>query len=140
MQFFCIIWYIDLLSWYRTTAETVHYGPSYENYFRRIKFRRQFNRKVAFLYVHCKPIPVMKTGFPVMKKQVFPCEKKFNGKPCFHYRDGFAVKIWLSKLLLWRKSNNSLDYKLCNQKKVNQPNKKKNINAVQDIRNICVHK
>ena len=73
------------------------------------------------------------------KNRFFPVRKSSLGQPCFHYRDGFAVKIWLSKLLLWRKLNNSLDYKLCNQKKVNQPNKKKNINAVQDIRNICVH-
>ena len=40
----------------------------------------------------------------------------------------------------YRKSNNSLDYKLCNHKKVKQLNKQKNINAVQHIRQICVHK
>ena len=30
----------------------------------------------------------MKTGFSVCS---FPCKKTTQGKPCFHYRDGFAV-------------------------------------------------
>ena len=64
-----------------------------------------------FLCIHCKPIPVMKTGFPLYsishrEKPVFitgipamrtglpvmkTVRKSSQGKPCFHYRDGFAV-------------------------------------------------
>ena len=41
--------------------------------------------------VHCNPVQGQyraRTGFSLC---TFPCEKKYTGNPCFHYRDGFAV-------------------------------------------------
>ena len=58
---------------------------------------------VTYLLIHCKPVPVMKTGFSCVvflyrEKPVFITgfslkSKTTQGKPCFHYRDGFAVYI-----------------------------------------------
>ena len=69
------------------------------------------------LCIHCKPIPVMKTGFslctfshrekpvfiswdPCNENRVFPAGKSTQEKPCFHYRDGFAVWCNLHSVLL----------------------------------------
>ena len=58
--------------------------------------------------IHCKPIPIMKTGIslcsissrekpvfinwePCNENRLLPVRKTSQGKPCFHYRDGFAV-------------------------------------------------
>ena len=63
---------------------------------------------VAMRHLHCKPIPVIKTGFslctfshrekpvfitgfPSDENRVFPVGNTTQGKPCFYYRDGFAV-------------------------------------------------
>ena len=35
--------------------------------------------------------PVFIAGFPVDENRVFPVGNTKQGKPCFHYRDGFAV-------------------------------------------------
>ena len=35
--------------------------------------------------------PVFITGFPGDGNRFFPVGKSTQGKPCFHYRDGFAV-------------------------------------------------
>ena len=35
--------------------------------------------------------PVFITGFPVDENRFFPVGNTTQGKPCFHYRDGFAV-------------------------------------------------
>ena len=35
--------------------------------------------------------PVFITGFPGDGNRFFPVRKSTQGKPCFHYRDGFAV-------------------------------------------------
>jgi hypothetical protein len=35
--------------------------------------------------------PVFITGFPGDENRFFPVKKTTQGKPCFHYRDGFAV-------------------------------------------------
>ena len=50
--------------------------------------------------VHCNPVqgqyrekPVFVTGFPGDENRVFPVRNTTKGKPCFHYRDGFAVNI-----------------------------------------------
>jgi hypothetical protein len=66
-------------------------------------------------YVHCNPVqgqyrastgpvqgfpyvvfphrekPVFITGFPGDENRFFLVRKTTKGKPCFHYRDGFAV-------------------------------------------------
>ena len=80
--------------------------------------------------------PTLQTH-PCNENKVFPVNFFSQGKPVFS--TGIPALRTGSKLLLWMKSNNSLNYKLCNQKKVNQLNKKKNINTVQHIRKICVH-
>ena len=36
--------------------------------------------------------PVFITGFPGDKNRFFPVRKTTQGKPCFHYRDGFAAR------------------------------------------------
>ena len=36
--------------------------------------------------------PVFIAGFPVDENRFFPVGNTTQGKPCFHYRDGFAVK------------------------------------------------
>ena len=38
-----------------------------------------------------REIPVFITGFPGDENRFFPVRKTTQGKPCFHYRDGFAV-------------------------------------------------
>ena len=35
--------------------------------------------------------PVFITGIPANGNRFFPVRKSTQGKPCFHYRDGFAV-------------------------------------------------
>ena len=35
--------------------------------------------------------PVFITGFPGDENRFLPVRKTIQGKPCFHYRDGFAV-------------------------------------------------
>ena len=35
--------------------------------------------------------PVFIVGFPVDENRFFPVGNTTQGKPCFHYRDGFAV-------------------------------------------------
>ena len=35
--------------------------------------------------------PVFNTGFPGDENRFFPAGNTTQGKPCFHYRDGFAV-------------------------------------------------
>ena len=35
--------------------------------------------------------PVFIAGFPVDENRFFPVGNTTQGKPCFHYRDGFAV-------------------------------------------------
>ena len=37
--------------------------------------------------------PVFITGFPGDGYRFFPVRKSTQGKPCFHYRDGFAVYV-----------------------------------------------
>ena len=87
-------------------------------------------------FLHCKPIPVMKTGFylwsfsrrktcfhyrdlckenrvPCNANRFFPVRKTSQGKPCFNYRDGFAVCRLSSKLpplkyILWITSSELL--------------------------------
>ena len=44
--------------------------------------------------VHCNPVQSQyraRTGFPGDENRFFPVRKTTQGKPCFHYRDGFAV-------------------------------------------------
>ena len=57
--------------------------------------RKTLNKKWTRLYPfqwHCKPIPVMRTGFFVKKTGFFsPVRKTSQGKPCFHHRAEFAV-------------------------------------------------
>ena len=36
---------------------------------------------------------VFNTGFPGVENRFFPVRNTTQGKPCFHYRDGFAVSI-----------------------------------------------
>ena len=38
-----------------------------------------------------REIPVFITGIPANGNRFFPVRKSTQGKPCFHYRDGFAV-------------------------------------------------
>ena len=38
-----------------------------------------------------KEKPVFITGFPGDENRFFPVRKSTQGKPCFHYRDGFAM-------------------------------------------------
>ena len=38
-----------------------------------------------------KDKPVFIAGFPVDEKRFFPVGNSTQGKPCFHYRNGFAV-------------------------------------------------
>ena len=69
--------------------------------------------------IHCKPIPVMKTGFslctfshrekpvsiswdPCNENRIFPVGNTTQGKPCFHYRDGFAVNLFLEVLMSYK--------------------------------------
>jgi hypothetical protein len=40
-----------------------------------------------------REIPVFNKGFPVDENMFFPVGNTTQGKPCFHYRDGFAVLI-----------------------------------------------
>ena len=35
--------------------------------------------------------PIFITGIPANENKFFPVRKSTQGKPCFHYRDGFAV-------------------------------------------------
>ena len=35
--------------------------------------------------------PVFNTGFPGDENRFFPVRNTTQGKPCFHYRDGFEV-------------------------------------------------
>ena len=37
--------------------------------------------------------PVFITGIPANGNRFFPVRKSTQGKPCFHYRDGFAVYV-----------------------------------------------
>ena len=37
--------------------------------------------------------PVFITGFPGDENRFFPVRNSTKGKPCFHYRDGFAVLL-----------------------------------------------
>ena len=37
--------------------------------------------------------PVFITGFPGDENRFFPVRNTTPGKPCFHYMDGFAVKL-----------------------------------------------
>ena len=37
--------------------------------------------------------PVFIAGFPVDENRFFPVGNTTQGKPCFHYRDGFAVYV-----------------------------------------------
>ena len=39
--------------------------------------------------------PAFITGFPGDENRFFPVRKTTQGKPCFHYRDGFAVYLCL---------------------------------------------
>ena len=39
--------------------------------------------------------PVFIAGFPVDENRFFPVGNTTQGKPCFHYRDGFAVSTLL---------------------------------------------
>ena len=39
----------------------------------------------------CREKPVLITGFPGDRHRFFPVRKSTQGKPCFHYRDGFAL-------------------------------------------------
>jgi hypothetical protein len=36
--------------------------------------------------------PVFITGIPANENRFLPVGKNLQGKPCFHYRDGFAVR------------------------------------------------
>ena len=42
--------------------------------------------------------PVFIAGFPVDENRFFPVGNTTQGKPCFHYRDGFAVYVLALKL------------------------------------------
>jgi hypothetical protein len=44
--------------------------------------------------LHCNPVQGQyraRTGFPGDENRVFSVRNTTQGKPCFHYRDGFAV-------------------------------------------------
>ena len=56
--------------------------------------------------------PVFTTGFPGDENMFFPGRKSTQGKPCFHYRDGFAVNgekfNWMKNtLILTRNKKNA---------------------------------
>ena len=42
------------------------------------------------------------TGFPDDENRFFPVRKSTQGKPCFHYREGFAVCSFISSSVLGR--------------------------------------
>ena len=46
--------------------------------------------------------PVFIAGFPVDENRYFPVGNTTQGKPCFHYRDGFAVYVlqWVQQCVL----------------------------------------
>ena len=46
--------------------------------------------------------PVFIAGIPANENRVFPVGYTTRGKPCFHYRDGFAVLFHLSLLCVYQ--------------------------------------
>ena len=46
--------------------------------------------------------PVFISGFPGDGNRFFPVRKSTQGKPCFHYRDGFAVNLFLEVLISYK--------------------------------------
>ena len=61
--------------------------------------------------------PVFIVGFPVDENRFFPVENTTQGKPCFYYRDGFAVQI---KIFLLQKKDDIWRYKSCFEDKKNR--------------------
>ena len=54
--------------------------------------------------------PVFITGIPANENRFFPVGKNLQGKPCFHYRDGFASqKTTLNRFF---KKESTIDYGL----------------------------
>ena len=44
--------------------------------------------------------PVFITGIPANGNRFFPVRKSTQGKPCFHYMDGFAVYVQVLSYLI----------------------------------------
>ena len=45
---------------------------------------------------------VFNTGFPGDENMLFPVGNTTKGKPCFHYRDGFAVQLSWNFIVLFK--------------------------------------
>ena len=65
----------------------------YKKFYPAIPFRASTGPEQGFpcvVFPH-REKPVFNTGFPGDENRFFPMRNTTQGKPCFHYRDGFAV-------------------------------------------------
>ena len=66
------------------------------NYYTAIPYRASTGPEQGFPCVVCistQEKPVFIAGFPVDENRFYPVGNTTEGKPCFHYRYGFAVCI-----------------------------------------------
>ena len=94
-QKFCEITTLDL-SYVVTVKSTVEISPTF------VAFSEYMNfTALQFLTgsVQGQEKPVFSSWDPCNENRIFPVGNTTQGKPCFHYRDGFAVRVGINFLI-----------------------------------------
>ena len=64
-----------------------------------IQYRASTGPEQGFpcVVIHHRKRPIFFGWDPCNENRFFPVRKATQGKPCFHYKDGFAVRAWVIK-------------------------------------------